>query len=281
MHLQSIPTKANPYLLHLTKGEPNLGWLWTVIITCLILWLGSFGLIATSFLEPRLNSVDEIVSLIALPLSILATAVLLVVFVFRGAKLTFAEGQSKQLAPLNVSPSTVLWSLVLGTIYRARYWLTWIAGGCPYFLWLICQWYWIWALPSDLRCFASLVGHVYCYSDGPMELNKRLELFWFMSLTLGILGLSFFSILCSIGFTVKSKNAVLSATGVLVFMLPIILGVVLLGATEGFLAADTAYGNLAVNALFVRMLPVGIAVVILPFVALLGAQRFLRQWAFK
>ncbi len=281
MQLQSTPTKPNPYLLRLTKGEPNLGWIWTVIITCPILWLGSFGLIATSFLEPQLNTFDEIVSLIGLPLSILVVAVLLVIFVFRGAKLTSTEGQSEQLAPLNISHGAILWSLVLGTMYRARYWLIWLVGGGPYFLWLICQCYWIWALPSDLRCFASPLGHMYCYCDGPMELNKRLEFFWFMGLTLSILGLSLLSILCSIGITMKSKNAVLSAASVAAFVVPIVLGVILLGAIEGFLAADTACGNAAVDALSVRMLPVGIVAVILPFVASLGAHRFLRQWAFK
>ncbi len=223
--------------------------------------------------------------LLGLPLGILVIAVFLVIFVFTGAQLTFTETQSEQLALLyltNVSIATIFWSLVLGTIYRARYWLTWIIGVCPYILWLSCQSYLVfWALPPDLRSYTTLLGHQYVYLDGPIDLMRQLELFWFMSLTISILGLSFLSILCCVGFTMKSKKVVLSAAGVLSFILPFAFGLILLAAPEGFLSADTAYGNAAVTASFERMLPVGIAIATLPVVVSLGAQRLLRLWAFK
>jgi hypothetical protein len=284
MRLPTLPTIANPYLADLTTGERNLRWLWVVFRTWLILWIISRVLIWVRFLQPRLGSFTEAVAFIGLPLSILAIVVFLVIFVFMGATLTFSEARSDQLALLrltNVSQDTIFWSLVLGAVYRTCYWLTWIIGGFPYFLWLLCQWYEIWALRSDLRCFTSPLGHTYCYSDGPTDPMRLLELFWFMSITIAVACLFFLAILCAVGFTLKSKNALLSGISVLAFILPVVLGLILIGAPEGFLAADTAYGGVAMSESLGRILAAGILVAVLPFVAALVAQRLLRKWVFK
>jgi hypothetical protein len=275
----------NPYLLHLTKGERNLRWLWVVLMTWLLLWVVSCVLIGLRFLEPSFIPVCLPISVLGLPLSILVIAVFLVFFVFTGTQLTYTETQKEQFELIyltNVSTTAIFWSLVLGTFYRVRYWLPLIIGIYPYFLWLGCQSYLtFWALPSDLRSYTTLLGNIYIYHDGPSDLIRQLELFWLMSLTTGLLGLSLLSILCCIGFTIKSKHDVLSAAGVLTLILPFALGLIVVMAPEGFLFADTAYGNVAVTESFAKISRVGTAIAIVPLVASLGAQTFIQRWAFK
>src|SRR5262249_33054345 len=156
---------------------------------------------------------------------------------------------------------------------------TWIIGGFPYVLWFICQGYWVWALPSDLRCFISPLGHRYCYSDGAPDSMRLIEIFWFASLTIAIVCLCFLAILCAVSFTLKNKNARLSGLKVSGFIIPLVLGIALLGAPEGFLYADTAYGSASMNEAIAHLLTAGLVVVTLAFVTLLGAQRMLRKWA--
>ncbi|MEO8611265.1 MAG: hypothetical protein ABI690_25435 [Chloroflexota bacterium] len=283
MRLPTIPTISNPYLLSLIPGERDLRWL-SIFLNWPILWVISCALIWARLLEPSLDSFAEAIAFIGLPVSILGIAIFLMSLVSIGAKLTFTEDHNEQFALLrltNTSHDAIFWSLVLATTYRVRFWLIWIIGGCPYLLWFICQGYWIWALPSDLRCFISPLSHGYCYSDGAPDSMRLLELFWFMSITIAIACLCFLAILCAVGLTLKSKNALLSGMSVLAFILPVVLGLILIGTPEGFLYADTAYGRVAANEAFGNMIPVGIVIAILPFIVLLGTQHFLRKWAFK
>ena len=135
----------------------------------------------------------------------------------------------------------------------------------------------MWAIQDNLRCLTSPLGHMYCYSDGaPLEM-RQLEFIWFLGITIGIQGLSFLAILCCVGFTRKSRKVVMTAFSVLVFALPIVVGFILVAAPEGYLAADTAYGRTAIHEIYVRMVPVGITLAILPWVASLGAQHFLKH----
>jgi hypothetical protein len=276
---------SNAYLLHLTNGERNLRWLWVVLMTWLLLWVVSCILIELRFLEPSFIPICLPISVLGLPLGILVIAVFLVFFVFTGAQLTYTETQKEQFELIyltNVSTTAIFWSLVLGTIYRVRYWFPLIIGIYPYLLWLGCQSYAIfWALPPDLRSYTTFLGNTYTYHDGAIELMRQLEVFWFMSLTTGLLGLSLLSILCCVAFTMKSKKAVLSAAGVMAFILPFALGLIVVVTPEGFLLADTAYGNAAVSASFAKIHPVGIAIAVVPLVASLGAQHLMQLWAFK
>jgi len=284
MDLPSNPIKPNSSLLRLTDNERNWDWLLKATVICLLLWFVSARLVSAEFLAPQFREPDEIISMFGMPLGILAIVILLVFFVFKGARLTSRETQREQLAILhgkNISQNAVFWSLVCGIFYRVRHWLTVLIGGGPYFLWLICQGYWMWAIQDNLRCLTSPLSHLYCYSDGAPAEIRQLEVRWFGSITIGILGLIVFATLCCVGFTMKRKKVVLSVAGVLALVMPIMLGFILVVAPEGYLAADTAYGSVAINEIYARMFPIGIALAVLPFVASLVTQHFLRRWAFR
>src|SRR5258708_17727975 len=138
--LPGMPTKLNPFLLRLTTGERTLGWLWTVIATWLILWFVSINSICGDF---QTGGVFSFICLpFFVPFSFLALAICMGIGVLTAAQLTVRETQSEQLALLrltSISQDVIIWSLVLGTLHRARYWLAVIFGFFPYLLWLLCQ----------------------------------------------------------------------------------------------------------------------------------------------
>src|SRR5258706_9084386 len=100
MDLQSNPINPDSSLLRLTNSQRNWEWLLKAIFICLCLWLVSRKLILILFLEPQLTSLDEAIAMFGLPLGILAVVILLVIFVFKGVRLTSRETQREQLAIL-------------------------------------------------------------------------------------------------------------------------------------------------------------------------------------
>ena len=281
--VNTVPIMS-PYLVRLTNGERNLGWLLRTSLTMLLLWIGSCTLIWLRALRPNLSFRDVgsvFITLAGFPLTTLVITLSLAAFVFVTAQLTAMEAQSEQVALLrlaNVSIATIFGCLVLGSIYRIRHWLAWLIGVCPYVLWLGCQSYTgFWALPSDLRTYVTLLGHSYVYRDGPIDLSRQLELFWFMSLTVGVLGLCYLAVVGSVGMTLKSKRAAHAAAVMLAITLPLILGLIILALPDGFLAADTAYGSAEVGASIRQILPAGIAIAAVPIIAALSTQQLFRH----
>jgi hypothetical protein len=289
MRLPGSLAKVNPYLMHLTQGEGNLGWFSGLIGSWLLFWVGSCFLIWARVADRLRYSVyledGYVIGLIGLPVSILIIVVLVGLFVFMGTQLTLVEVQSEQLTLLrltNIGPDAIFGSLLLGILYRARRWLTWLIGSCPFFIGCMC---WLYSALTyaalDLEyCHTSPFGHVYCYWDGPPEFTSRVEAFWFLSLTICILGIMVLAAVCSVGLTMRSKKGMLSAAGVLAFTVPLVLAVILLAAPEGFLFIDTAYWNEVYDVVSTRILWVGLAMAILPLAASLGAYGLLRRWAF-
>jgi len=284
MRLFSNVVKFNPYLVRLTKGEPNLNWVSILTRYWFFLWIGSCFLTRLSMDTLTFMTLQSTYQL-GLPISILVIVVLLVLFIFMGSQLAATEKQSEQLTLLrltNVSHSTIFWSLILANIYRARYWLAWVIGGSPFFIWIICQWYISWmpicpSRPGD--CYLTLLGNRYFYFDGPSDPHRYIELFWFVSITVCILGIGFLANAWSVGFAIKSENILLSTAGVLGFIAPLVVIVVLLVAPEGFLSIDSAYWQK--QATFTKMLATGISAAILQFIVLLGPGGFLLRWAFN
>ncbi len=288
MRLWNITSISEPNLLRFTEGERNLDWLWKAIRIWWLSWIGSCILIWIRFLQPNLDPSDvlsAIISVVGLPLSAVAIAAFLMIIVITGMRLASMGIQNEQsniLLPAEVSITVLFWGYVLGTLHRIRYW-TWIIGISPYLLWIGCQSYVIfWALPSDLRGYTTLLGHHYFYSDGSIDLMRLLEILWFMSLTIGLVGLAFLAILCVVGITMKIRGAKwFVAAGVLGFILPFVFGIVLLAAPEGFLSADTARTYAAINASFMQVLSVSIIIALLPLAVSLGVQRLMRLWMLK
>jgi hypothetical protein len=288
MRLSGSFAKVNPYLMRLTQGERSLGWFSRLIGYWLLFWIGSYFLIRARVTDQFLASVSlengYVIGLMGLAVSILIIVALIGLFVFMGTQLTLAEAQSEQLTLLyltNISPDTIFGSLLLGILYRARRWLTWLIGGCPFFIGCMCWMYS--ALTYGARgaeyCYTSPFGRVYCYWDGPPEFTSQVEAFWFLSLTINILGIMVLAAVCNVCLTMRSKKGKLSAAGVLTFTVPLVLAIVLLAAPEGFLFIDTAYGNEVYAVVSTRILWVGLTMAIFPFAASLGAYRFLRRWA--
>jgi hypothetical protein len=271
-----------PYLRRLIKWERNPVWLHDVLLSAPIIWVAACGLIWFRIGAP-VSYYPSFGLVFYLLLGVVLIAGCLVFTVFTAAQLTFREGQVEQLELLsltNISMVTIFWSLVLGTIYRVRFWFLGIFGFCPYLLWLSCRSYFVLCNHNYNDC-TTLLGHQYFsfgYAGGFM---RQLELAWLVSLTLSILGLSVLSMLCCIGLTIKSKSATLSAIGVLIVALPIIFVLVLVLAPEGFLVVGTAYEAEQVTAAFDQTCPVGIAVMAVPLVASRVAQRLLQRWVFK
>jgi hypothetical protein len=289
MRLPGSLAKVNPYLMHLTQGARSLGWFSGLIGYWLLFWIGSYSLIQARVTDRFLRSVSlengYVIGLAGLAVSILVIVVLVGLFVFMGTQLTLAEAQSEQLTLLrstNISLDTIFGSLLLGILYRARRWLTWLIGGCPFFIGCMCWMYsaLTYGAGSAEYCYTSPFGRVYCYWDGPPEFTSQVEAFWFLSLTICILGIMVLAAVCSVGLTMRSKKRLLSAVSVLAFTVPLVLAVILLAAPEGFLFIDTAYRNEVYAVISTRILWVGLAMAIFPFAASLGAYRFLRRWAF-
>ncbi len=271
--------------MRLTNGQPNLGWFWAVTRHGLILWIGTCFLIWMSDLN-RFWEVLYTTSRIGLPLSLLILVGLLVLLVFTGTQLTFTEMRNEQLALLrltNITQAAIFWSLVSGVIYRTRRWLGLIIGGCPVLIWIICGWctFGTFGAIGLAVCYVSPLGNTYCYFDGPSQFVRWLDVFWILSITISILGIGLLATLCSVGFTMKIKNAASSAVGVLALTVPLIIVVILLVAPEGFLFIDTVYGKARWGALYQQVFCAGLVTAVLPFVVLLGAQCLLRQWAFS
>ncbi len=289
MRLPDSFTKVNPYLVHLTQGERDLGWFLRLIGYWLLLWIGSCFLIwsrvADLFIYATSLGHGYFLGLIGLAVSILIIVVLVGLFVFTGAQLTLAEAQSEQLMLLrltNIGPDMIFGSLLLGILYRARRWLMWLIGVCPLFIgcmsWLYSAL--TYGAGSAEYCHASPFGRIYCYWDGPPEFTGQVEAFWFLSLTISTLGIIFLTAVCSVGLTIRSQKAIFSGIGVLSFAVPLVLAVILLAAPEGYLFIDSAYRNEVYEVVSTRILWVGLTMAILPFAASLGAYRVLRRWAF-
>jgi hypothetical protein len=277
--------ESNAYFLRLTKGEPAYGWYSKLIIQCVFLWLGSCLLIRANLPFGVVQATSS-VELLVCGLVILA---LLIVFVFAGVQISVREVGSEQLALLrltHISQETIFWSLVLAILYRIRHWLTWIIGGSPYLYWLICQWLFIqdWTYcPGQVpgECSISLLGTRYRYFDGPSDLQKYLTLLWFIGIAVSLFGITCLAVACSVSFAIKSKNIVLSAATIIVFLVPIVFIVILFIMPEWFLYIDSAYGKAGRAMLPIQVIGAGLTIAIIPFAFLRVTRRILLRWAFS
>jgi hypothetical protein len=236
-----------------------------------------------------LNQFEEALHLTfrrGLPSGIFALLIGIAMFVIAGTQLTLAETNKEQLVLLrltNVSQSAIIWSFVVGIIYRTRYWLILIVGVFPVFLWIICGWsiFGAFGTRESQVCYLSPFGNTYCYLDSPDEFANWVEFLWFLSLTISVIGFGILAALCSVGVTLKIKNAVLAAVPVLAISIPIIIVLVLELAPEGFLLIDTFHKSTAISAPYGPILGIGLVMAVLPIIALLGVQYLLREWAFS
>jgi len=218
-------------------------------------------------------------AIIGLPLAVLAFLLLLVRFLLLAARLVSTETRKDEFTLLrltNISPDTIFWSLLLAIIYHTRRWLVWIIGGFPFFLWLICFWYMRLSSGNLLLCYVSLLGHKYCSPDGSTYFTGLWENFWFLSMTISILSIAALSLLCAVGFTMKSKNRVSYMIVILMLAVPLILVIMLVIAPEGFLLIDSS-DLYQLNLIVDQVCLVGIGLAALPCIAAFGAQHRLRR----
>src|SRR5579859_7569230 len=192
MHLLNISIKLNPFLMRLTKGESSLDWFSALTRHWLYLWMGICLLIGAAN-SPLFLVMLAASSFSGLPLSVLVIVVPLALLVFTGTQLTLRETQSEGFALLrltNISRDTIFWNLIIGTVYRTRRWLTWIIGGCPLFIYLICSWSMFEQFDFDKRCYVSPLGNSYCYpyvATAPAGTILG-QAFWCLSITMSIVG---------------------------------------------------------------------------------------------
>lgn len=274
MHFLDRLFNVNLYLLSLTDDVPLSRWGLTLFWRWLLLWAADCVWVWLSALA--LDATFIAFSGIGLCFSAMVAAILLIGLVFAGTRLASAEMRNGHLAnrdSLNLTQSTILQSLVMGTLYHVRYWLAWLFGICPFFLYIISLWSFLgrFSHGPSLDCIVSPVGNSYCYSnDGISILNLLLVIFWLMSLTMSILGISFLTVLTSIGLTLKTRNMLFSAIATLTLAIPLLLVVLLLILPEGVLFTFTLYESLAGLGIAICL-----AVAVSPFVAAFGVQKLL------
>jgi hypothetical protein len=212
-------------------------------------------------------------AIIGLPVSILVLIIFLIVSLFMWRQFVFRETQKEQFTLLrltNIPLDTIFYCLIFVVIYRARHWLTWIVGLFPFFLWFICEGILLLSfIPrSSSWCLVSPLGHTYCYGDKFLNQMLFFEYFWFMGITISILGIG-------IALTMKNKNDLSHTIALILFTLSLILALVLLVAPEGFILIDSSDQWLRVE----QAPFIGILIAALPCIAAFGIQHRLRHWA--
>jgi hypothetical protein len=265
--------KPNPYLTYLT-GESNPDWFWGLSLGCFYLWMMSSFLILISPEIPALN----IIAILGLPLGLPMIIILIVVFLFLATRLAFAESQKNLFSLLlltNLPLDAIFWSLILVAVHRTRKWFPLLIGIFPFLVWSACQGYIFFAQTSDLRFVVSLLGHSYMYEDGPTLSSRLLEIFWFLSITIGVLGVIASALFGCVSITLRGKNTLADTLIILLLTVALALAIVLIVAPEGFLLIDTHYQW---DLIIWQVLYSAVLVAALPCVAAFALQYLVRRW---